>query len=47
MVQQKASTDASYQYPDKDPEPLAVDEKSLTAAQQASAAGIEQALTAQ
>ena len=47
MVQQKANTDASYQYPDKEPEPLAVDEKGLTAAQQASAAGIEQALTAQ
>jgi len=47
MVQQKRNTDASYQYPDKDPEPLAFDDKGLTAAQQASAAGIERTMTAQ
>jgi hypothetical protein len=47
MIQQKSNTDAAYQYPDKNPEPLTFDEKGLTPAQQASAAAIERALTAQ
>ena len=47
MVQQKASTDAVYKYPDTDPEPLSLNEKDLTPAQREAAAAIEKALSAQ
>ena len=46
MVQQKAETDASYKYPDTDPEPLSLNEKDLTPAQKEAAATIEKALAA-
>jgi len=46
MVQQKAETDASYKYPDNDPEPLSLNEKDLTPAQKEAAATIEKALSA-
>ena len=47
MVQQKADTDAAYRYPDSEPQPLALDEKDLTAAQRESAPAIEKALAGQ
>jgi SAM-dependent MidA family methyltransferase len=47
MVQQKADTDSAYKYPDTDPEPLSLNEKDLTPAQQASTPAIEKALAGQ
>jgi len=47
MVQEKANTDATYTYPDKEPEPLTFDENSLTPAQRTNAAAIEHTLGVQ
>jgi SAM-dependent MidA family methyltransferase len=45
MVQQKDKTDASYSYPDKDPERLASDQNALSGPQQQKAAQIEKRLS--